>query len=223
MAVTPAASPGVQSAAVIALAAGLTAVLQPTGTVVTMHPGKDTLPWQAFYAAAYVVRGLIIIKMSTCVSTSLAAACFADEQNRDACVKLCVHMLQQAALEAACGATPVTQLLAPHGGLLPAWQAAASTLHRCSAVMLTTAAPRCRTINQSNGSRLSSLTRALHLLAKRCPCLAMQWFNNQQLMPRMAKGLAANVAAVDDRQPTPCFARTVIFDDVSDAIAKARL
>ena len=55
MAVMPAASPSIQSAAVIALAAGLTAVLQPTGTVVTMHPGKDTLPWQAFYAAAYVV------------------------------------------------------------------------------------------------------------------------------------------------------------------------
>ena len=65
--------------------------------------------------------------------------------------------------------------------------------------------------------------RALHLLVTKCTCLAMQWLNNEQLMSRMAKEPAARVAAVNDRQPAPNFTRSVIFDDVSEAIAKARL
>jgi hypothetical protein len=52
---------------------------------------------------------------------------------------ICRHVLQQAALEAVCGATPAVQLLADNA-LLPAWRAVASTLQRCSEVMLYTAA-----------------------------------------------------------------------------------
>ena len=52
---------------------------------------------------------------------------------------ICRHLLQQAALEAVCSATPAAQLLADHA-LLPAWRAAASTLRQCSEVMLYTAA-----------------------------------------------------------------------------------
>jgi hypothetical protein len=43
-------------------------------------------------------------------------------------------LLQQAALEAVCGATPVADLIA-HNALLPAWESAARVLKLCEKVM----------------------------------------------------------------------------------------
>ena len=60
LAVAPAASPGVKSAAVLVMAVGSAAALQSavqsTDVATTVHTEEEMLPRQAFYAMAYMVR-----------------------------------------------------------------------------------------------------------------------------------------------------------------------
>jgi hypothetical protein len=49
----------------------------------------------------------------------------------------------------------------------------------------------------------------------------MQWFNSDRTRSKLATDVAAQFAAAGNRPKSP-FPRSVIFDDVSQAIAKAR-
>jgi hypothetical protein len=62
LAVAPAASPGVKSAAAAAMAAGAAAALQASGMATSVHSKAEMLPWQAFHAMAYMVRALNVVK-----------------------------------------------------------------------------------------------------------------------------------------------------------------
>ena len=53
LAVAPAASPCVNSAAALTMATGAAAALQSTGVATTLHTAEA---WQAFYAMSYMVR-----------------------------------------------------------------------------------------------------------------------------------------------------------------------
>ena len=139
LATAPAASPGVKSAAVLALATGAAAALQSTGVATTLYAEQAMLPRQAFSAMSYMVR--TSTSVVAFMLMSLACAGFAGQQVRS--VDLCRHLLQQAALEAVCGATPAAQLLA-HNALLPAWRAAASALQLCSEVVQCMLATDCK-------------------------------------------------------------------------------
>ena len=143
LAVAPAASPGVKSAAAAAMAAGAAAALQASGVAISVHGKEEMLPWKAFHAMAHMVRA----RPLSChhLRIKLAPAGSADQGDRMPCEAFCCHLLQQAALEAVCGATPAAQLLA-HDALLPAWRAAASTLRLCSEVTQHVAAS-CRPVH----------------------------------------------------------------------------
>jgi hypothetical protein len=135
LAVAPAASPGVKSAAAAAIAAGAAAALhsdlQSTDVATMVHTEEEMLPCQAFYAMSYMVR----ISTMVMVCRLMHETCMHGLRwSPGRSVDLCVQCLQQAALEAVCSATPAAQLLA-HKALLPAWRAAASTLQLCSEVV----------------------------------------------------------------------------------------
>jgi hypothetical protein len=53
-------------------------------------------------------------------------------------------------------------------------------------------------------------------------CCAMQWLNSQPTLERLSMGEAAHMALMDELTVEPRFPRNIIFDDVSEAIAKVR-
>ena len=48
----------------------------------------------------------------------------------------------------------------------------------------------------------------------------MQWMSSKATVRRLANGEAAQMAMMDDSIMEPRFPRNIIFDDVSEAIAK---
>ena len=224
LAVAPAASPCVNSAAALTMATGAAAALQSTGLATTLHTAEA---WQAFYATSYMVRTSSSFLASSMDVSGMRSADHLHRKAHEAC-----HLLQQAALEAVCGATPPKQLLA-HDALQPAWQAAASTLQLCSEVMLYTTAP-CITFCARSSTFTQQVTICPGIDDKTdLPVFATQWLNSEQTKSRLATEAAVEVAeaavefaeaTVDiaelDTCPTPEVPRCVILDDVSQAIAK---
>jgi hypothetical protein len=56
LALAPAASPGVRSAAAAAMAAAAATALQASGMAISVHGKEEMLPWKAFHAMAHMVR-----------------------------------------------------------------------------------------------------------------------------------------------------------------------
>ena len=125
MAVAPAASISVKSAAVVSMADGLAAALFPSGEVDKMLDDEHLLPWRASHSMAYMVRTSIVEIACVDARASVRSGCHQ---------QTVVHLLQQAALDAVCGATSAADLLGS-GALPRAWQAAALALQWCCEVM----------------------------------------------------------------------------------------